>query len=153
MITCAIGNQFPRFVSETFEGKSVTVPDDFAGKYVVVYFYPKDMTPGCTTEGIEFTQLLSEFRSAGAEVIGVSVDSPQSHGKFCAAHSLGVTLLTDAGGALGAQLGILRAIGFHERTTFVLDKNGTILKIYESVKPVGHSAKVLEYVRTLHNKV
>lgn len=149
MLNIHEGNMFPSFESRVANARNVAVPKDYAGKYVVIYFYPKDMTSGCTREGIEFTKLLSEFRELDAEVVGVSVDSPESHSKFCAAHGLGVTLLTDEEGKLGTRLGILRSSGFHERTTFVLNPEGKIIKIYESVTAGGHAEKVLNFLKTI----
>lgn len=150
MVTLKQGEAFPVFSSKTFDEKTVIIPADFKGKHLVVYFYPKDMTSGCTIEGVDFTKLLPDFRKIGAEVVGVSVDSPESHKTFCAMNKLGITLLTDEGGVLGKKLGILRESGSHERTTFVLDQKGIILEIYESVKPAGHAAHVLEYCKSLN---
>lgn len=140
------GNMFPGFTSRVFNGNDIAIPKDYAGKYLIVYFYPKDMTSGCTREGIEFTKLLSEFKKLNAEIVGVSVDSPESHNKFCAVHGLGVTLLTDEDGKLGTRLGILRPSGSHERTTFILDPEGNIVKIYESVTVGGHAQNVLDFL-------
>src|SRR3989344_3542651 len=147
MINIKVGGIFPKFISNTFRGKKVQIPDDFKDRYLVLYFYPKDMTSGCTTEGIEFSKLIPDFEKVGTSVIGISVDSPESHEKFCNANNLAVTLLTDKNGELGNKIGILRESGSHERTTFILDKSGKIIKIYESVAAGGHASKVLDFLK------
>ena len=117
----------------------------FKGKRTVLYFYPKDDTPGCTTEAIEFTQLLPRFRALGVEVFGVSADTASSHKKFCEKYNLGVPLLSVSLDEI-KNLGILSDSGKSaKRTTFILDKKGKVEKIYENVKAKGHARVVLHY--------
>lgn len=117
----------------------------FKGKRTVLYFYPKDDTPGCTTEAIEFTQLLPRFKALGVEVYGVSVDTASSHEKFCKKYDLGVPLLSTSIDEI-KNLGILSDSGKSaKRTTFILDKKGSVEKIYENVKAKGHAQSVLAY--------
>lgn len=116
------------------------------GKRSVVYFYPKDDTPGCTTEAIEFTQLLSRFKALGVAVYGISADTSSSHEKFCKKYHLEVPLLSASLDEI-KNLGILSDSGKSaKRTTFILDKKGNVEKIYENVKAKGHAQSVLEYL-------
>lgn len=119
----------------------------FKGKRTVIYFYPKDDTPGCTTEAIEFTQLLTRFKSLGVGVYGVSADTASSHEKFCKKYDLGVPLLSASVDEI-KNLGILSDSGKSaKRTTFILDKKGNIEKKYENVKAKGHAEAVLDYLQ------
>ena len=119
----------------------------FKGKRTVLYFYPKDDTPGCTTEAIEFTQLLPRFKALGVELFGISADTLASHEKFCKKYNLGVPLLTTSPAEI-KKLGILSDSGKSaKRTTFILDKKGKIEKIYENVKAKGHAKAVLDYLK------
>lgn len=124
------------------------------GKKVVVYFYPKDNTPGCTTEAIEFNALKSEFDGAGVTVVGVSPDPVASHQKFAAKHGLEFALAADP------ELQVLQAWGVWveksmygkkymgvERTTVLIGADGRIVRIWHKVKPAGHAAEVLEAAR------
>lgn len=118
----------------------------FKGKRTVLYFYPKDDTPGCTTEAIEFTQLLPRFKALSVDVFGVSADAKASHEKFCEKYHLGVSLLTASLEEI-KNLGILSDSGKSaKRTTFILDKRGHTEKIYENVKAKGHAKAVLGYL-------
>lgn len=117
----------------------------FKGKRTVLYFYPKDDTPGCTTEAIEFTQLLSRFKALDVEVYGISADTTSSHEKFCKKYHLGISLLSASLDEI-KNLGILSDSGKSaKRTTFILDKKGNVEKIYENVKAKGHAQSVLTY--------
>lgn len=120
----------------------------FKGKRTVVYFYPKDDTPGCTTEAIEFTQLLSQFKALGVEVYGISADTASSHEKFCKKYDLGVPLLSASLDEI-KNIGILSDSGKSaKRATFILDKKGGVEKIYENVKAKGHAQVVLKYLQS-----
>ena len=123
---------------------------DFLGKPVVLYFYPKDDTPGCTTEACGFRDQYKEYTDAGILVIGVSPDSSQSHMKFKAKYDLPFMLLADEGHKvcdLYGVWGLKKAMGREYegvfRTTFLISPEGKILKVFEGVKPDGHSAEVL----------
>ena len=129
---------------------------DFHGKWLVLYFYPKDETPGCTTEACSFRDARDTLAGMGAEIVGISKDDASSHEKFKANHSLNFTLLSDPGGttieAYGAwgpkmfgHLGILRK-------TFLIDPEGVVQKVYGRVTPVGHGSKVIEDLAKLQAK-
>lgn len=144
-----IGKKAPAFSLESSAGETRTLAD-YAGKYLVLYFYPRDNTPGCTTEAIEFTRQLPELTRLGAVVAGVSKDSIGSHQKFIDKHQLGVELLSDPGGemleAYGAwgeklmygkkKMGIIRS-------TAVVDPDGAVLLHYPKVRARGHAEAVL----------
>ncbi len=123
---------------------------DFLGKPVVLYFYPKDDTPGCTTEACGFRDQYKEYSDAGVLVIGVSPDSSQSHMKFKAKYDLPFMLLADEGhkvcelyGVWGRKKAMGREYDGVFRTTFLISPQGKIIKVFEGVKPDGHSAEVL----------
>ena len=126
------------------------------GKPVVLYFYPKDDTPGCTTQACSFRDLKGEYDAAGAVILGVSKDDKGSHGKFTQKFSLNFPLLADTDGALCEAYGVWveknnygkKYMGI-ERTTFVIDAEGKIAKVFPRVKVDGHGEKVLEAVRAL----
>ncbi len=139
----------PDFELLNTEGKKIRL-SDFAGKPVVLYFYPKDDTPGCTTEACNFRDDYEEYRKGGIEIIGVSPDSVKSHTKFMSKHSLPFLLLADEDHKVcetydvwqkkkmfGKEyLGVLR-------TTFLIDKDGNVVKVFKGVKPANHSKEVI----------
>ena len=142
-----VGDKFPAFSGESQHGETIDLAD-FQGKQkVVIYFYPKDRTPGCTREAIDFDRKYDEFQEAGAALIGVSVDPLDSHKEFSMQCGLRFPLLSDDGRKLGEQLGILNEKGMTKRTTFVLAKDGTVEKIYEVNQVDGHADEVLDFVR------
>jgi peroxiredoxin Q/BCP len=126
---------------------------DFAGKKVVVYFYPKDDTPGCTVEACNFRDSLSGITSHNAAVIGISRDSQDSHRKFKNKYKLNFLLLSDDDGSVCKEYGVLveknmygrKSVGI-QRSTFVIDEKGIIKKIFPKVTPDGHAAEVLRYL-------
>lgn len=129
---------------------------DFAGKPVVLYFYPRDDTPGCTKEAIGFTEMGDDFAAAGATVLGVSKDTVAKHEKFRAKHDLGVALLSDAEGDVGERYGVWveknmygkKSMGI-ERATFLIGSDGNIARVWRKVKVPGHVEEVLDAVRAL----
>ncbi|ASA77599.1 peroxiredoxin [Thermococcus sp. 5-4] len=140
------------------EGKKVSLREVLGGKWTVLYVYPKDNTPGCTTEAKEFTELLSEFERLGFQVVGVSKDSVKSHMKFKEKHGLKVRLLSDpevklikALGAWGKKKRYGKAYEGVIRSTFIFDPNGEIVWKKLNVRAKGHAAKVLEEARKLVN--
>lgn len=150
------GDPMPDIALETPEGGTVR-PSDFAGKPAVIWFYPKDNTPGCTTEAKDFTVLADEFAKAGVALLGVSKDPADKHRKFIAKHDLAVPLATDAAeGGLSDALGIWtekqlygkKFIGM-VRTTYLLDADGRIARVWDKVKVAGHAAEVLEAAQAL----
>ncbi len=135
--------------TETFRRLS-----DFRGRPVVLYFYPKDDTPGCTTEACSFRDDYSAFVDSDVVILGVSPDSPQSHKKFKEKYSLPFHLLADEGHkicSIYGVWGVKKLYGKeHEgvlRTTYIIDKNGKIVKVFENVKPAEHSFEVLSAVK------
>lgn len=148
-VTLSAGDTAPNFSLENQDGVSVNLKD-FIGKKVVLYFYPKDNTPGCTTEACEFSALYDEFIAADTVIIGVSPDSVKSHAGFMSKQSLKHILLSDPEREVAKIYGVWQVrknygkeyLGI-VRTTFVIGKDGKILKVYKSVKAKDHAAKVL----------
>ena len=129
---------------------------DQRGKKLVVYFYPKDNTPGCTVEGADFRDCYAAFRKAGAEVVGVSRDSIQSHEGFKAKMKFPFELLSDADEGLCAQFGVIKMKSMYgkkvrgiERSTFVIDGEGRLAREWRGVKVPGHVEEVLSFVKNL----
>lgn len=134
-------------VDETGTSRSLS---DYRGMPVVLYFYPKDDTPGCTKEACSFRDEYAAYRDAGVVILGVSPDSPKSHAKFKEKYNLPFTLLADEGHQVCEAYGVwgLKKFMGREyegvfRTTFVIDENGVVRKVFPNVKPDGHSAEVL----------
>jgi thioredoxin-dependent peroxiredoxin len=121
---------------------------DYRDTNVVLYFYPRDNTPGCTVEGKEFRELYEQFRVLDCAVIGVSTDSVESHRNFAEKHALPFLLLADIGGELAGAFGVLER-GRARRATFVLDREGRVARSFLEVTPRGHAQRVLNFVRTL----
>ncbi len=150
------GQSAPEFTSVNQDGDPVGLAQ-FRGKQnVVLYFYPKDDTPGCTVEANEFTALLDDFAAADTVVLGVSKDSCEKHRKFIAKHGLRVELLADTDGALCEAYGTWGKRKFMGReylgigrSTFVIDKQGKLVHVDYRVKAKGHAAAILEIVRGL----
>ncbi len=150
-----VGKKAPSFCLPDFEGKEHCL-SDFAGKWVVLYFYPKDNTSGCTKEAKGFSEKLDEFKKLNAEIIGVSKDSPQSHKKFIDKHGLTILLLSDedhkvleAYGAWGKKKNYGREYFGTIRTTVLIAPDGTVKKIWKKVRVAGHVDKVLETLKEL----
>jgi len=134
-------------LDETGTSRSLS---DYRGTPVVLYFYPKDDTPGCTKEACSFRDEYAAYRDAGVVILGVSPDSPKSHAKFKEKYNLPFTLLADEGhhvcetyGVWGLKKFMGREYEGVFRTTFVIDENGVVRKVFPNVKPDGHSAGVL----------
>jgi peroxiredoxin Q/BCP len=149
------GSDAPEF-DLAVDGGRVSLAD-LAGRTVVLYFYPKDDTPGCTREGIEFSQSASDFEAANAVVIGVSKDSVASHAKFKAKHQLAPTLASDPDGAVVERYGAWVQKSMYgktymgvDRSTFLIDGHGVIRRIWRKVRVPGHVAEVLDAVRALN---
>ena len=120
---------------------------DFKGRWLVLYFYPKDGTPGCTKEAETFTSMIDQFHDQGAEVIGVSTDSEESHQKFKEKHNLKVHLLSDPGGKLARKFGIKIIFGMCSRDTVLINPQGKVEGIYKGVNPKGSPQKMLDYIK------
>lgn len=147
-----VGQTAPAFTAPRDGGDMVSL-SDYAGKKVVLYFYPRDDTSGCTKEAIEFTGLSDEFDQANTVVIGVSKDSVKKHDKFRDKHELGVVLVSDEETSICEDYGVWKEKAMYgktymgiERTTFLIDGNGKILHIWPKVKAAGHAEAVLEAV-------
>jgi peroxiredoxin Q/BCP len=121
---------------------------DFRGHNVVVYFYPKDDTPGCTVEGKEFRDSYEQFQALDCVVIGVSTDSVERHRAFAEKHALPFILLADEDGKLASAFGVLNG-KYAARSTFVLDSDLRVRRAFHDVTPRGHAAQVLSFMRTL----
>lgn len=150
------GQKAPDFALPAVGGRTVRL-SDFAGKKVVVlYFYPKDDTPGCTKEACFFRDIRAEFEAAGAEILGVSVDSIASHKRFAEKHHIPFPLLSDETKKVVNDYGVWVEKSMYgkkyfgtERTTFVIDKKGVIQKVWRKVKVEGHVDEVLDFVKSL----
>jgi len=151
-----VGEALPDIALETPDGGSVK-PSDFVGKKLVVFFYPKDDTPGCTTENIDFSRLAPEFDQAGVALLGVSKDPPKKHQKFAEKHGLVAPLASDAeSGGLSDALGIWtekqnygRTYMGMVRTTYLVGADGKIARVWDKVKVKDHAAQVLEAAKAL----
>jgi peroxiredoxin Q/BCP len=138
----ASGSAAPGFTLTSQEGKPVSL-DDFRGKWVVLYFYPKDMTTGCTIEAHNFQRDLAQYDKKNAAILGVSVDTVDSHREFCTKESLTFKLLADSGKTVTEKYGSLGPSGMAARNTFLIDPKGVIRKVYLRVSPGPHSEEVL----------
>ncbi len=150
-----VGEQAPDFCLPNQDGEEICLRD-FRGKWVVLYFYPKDNTPGCTTEALDFTALKEEFEKEGAVILGVSPDSIKRHQNFIAKKNLTITLLSDEDKEVLKKYGIwqLKKNFGKEymgvvRTTFLIDPDGKIAYIWEKVKVKNHAKEVLEKLKEL----
>ena len=121
---------------------------DFAGRWLVLYFYPRDFTEGCTIEARGFQRDLAAFHKAGATVVGVSADSAESHAEFCGSESLAYPLLSDPGGQVSKAYGSWIP-PFSQRHTFLIDPDGVLRQIWVAVRPSGHSQEVLSSLKSL----
>ena len=145
----AVGSVAPDFKLNSQEGTSISL-HDYKGKWVILYFYPKDMTSGCTIEAHGFQRDLAQYDAKGAVVLGVSVDSVDSHKEFCAKDSLTFKLLSDTTHEVVNKYGSLMTYGTGDkamtmaaRNTFLINPKGVIVKVYTNVKPTPHSEEVL----------
>lgn len=150
-----VGSPAPEFALPDQDGHTVRL-DDFAGRPLVLYFYPKDDTSGCTAEALDFSALAEDFAAAGATVLGVSPDSVKSHGKFRDKHALTIPLVSDEEKTMLDAYGVWAEKSMYgrkymgvERTTMLVDRAGSIARIWSKVKVKGHAAEVLAAVRAL----
>ncbi|MGL4279839.1 MAG: peroxiredoxin [Albidovulum sp.] len=149
------GDMAPDFSLPRDGGGEVSLRGLFPKK-VVLYFYPKDDTPGCTTEALDFTRLADEFAAAATVVVGMSKDSVKAHDKFCRKHGLGIILASDEGSDMSERYGVWGEKSMYgktflgiERTTFLIDGTGRIARIWPKVKVNGHAEEVLDAARAL----
>lgn len=155
MTSLAPGQPAPPFSLPVGEDRSLTLAD-YAGRALVVYFYPKDDTSGCTAEAIDFNKLRPAFEAAGCALLGVSPDSLASHAKFARKYELGFDLGADTGKATLEAYGVWVEKSMYgrkymgvERTTVLIDKNGQIARVWSKVKVPGHAAEVLAAAQAL----
>jgi thioredoxin-dependent peroxiredoxin len=148
-----IGQSAPTFTAPDREGKHNSL-EDFQGRWLVLYFYPKDNTPGCTTEAIEFTAKLPEFLALDAQVVGISPDSIASHGKFIDKQKLAIMLLSDPEHQIAENYGVWQLKKFMGkeymgivRSTFTIDPSGKIVKIWSNVRVKNHVDTVLQELK------
>ena len=144
-----VGERAPDFILEADDGREVTL-SSYRGKKVILYFYPKDGTPGCTTEAKEFRDTVKEFEKENAVILGVSKDSVKSHQRFKQKHALPFTLLSDPKGKVLDLYGVWKKKSLYgrsfmgtERTTFLINEEGVVEKVYRKVKAKGHAQTCL----------
>jgi thioredoxin-dependent peroxiredoxin len=151
MSQLAEGAPAPDFTMRDADGKILKLSDLKGKKNVAVYFYPKDFTPGCTTEAAEFSKDYQKFAGAGIEIVGISPDSEDSHDKFRNKMGIPYPLVSDSEKEVAKAYGVYGMKSFMgreymgvKRSTFLVDKSGKILRVFEKVKPAGHSKEVME---------
>jgi thioredoxin-dependent peroxiredoxin len=146
------GKGFPEFSLQNQDGKTVKL-GDFAGKWLVLYVYPKDDTPGCTIQGKSFTATKQEFDDAGIAVVGVSADDVASHKDFCNKFAFTIDLLADPNHELLDAAGVgqseYKGTMYWDRTSFVIDPQGTLRKVYLKVNPEGHERVLLNDIKAM----
>jgi len=147
-----VGQRFPDFRLQNQDGRNVTL-DDFANKWLVVYVYPKDDTPGCTIQGKSFTATKQEFDDANIAVVGVSEDDVESHKSFCNKFAFTIDLLADPNHELLQAAGVgqsdYKGTMYWNRTSFVIDPSGNLRKVYEKVNPEGHERVLLDDIKSM----
>jgi len=155
MSTVAVGSRVPPFTATDADGRPWKLIDA-RGSRLVLYFYPRDMTSGCTLEARSFRDLHGEFRRAGVSVVGISRDSAASHQKFRSKENLGFELLSDEDETLCRLFDVIRDRNMYgrkvrgiERSTFLIDEAGTLVRAWRKVKVAGHAAEVLQAAKSL----
>jgi thioredoxin-dependent peroxiredoxin len=146
-----VGKSAPEFTLTTNEGNQASLKD-FRGRWVVLYFYPKDFTSGCTLEAHNFQADLAKYQALNAVILGVSVDTAESHKSFCAKEGLAFKLLSDPEGKISETYGSVmeyQGAKLSARNTFIIDPQGKVAKIFMKVKPSGHSEEVLTALANL----
>ena len=154
MSTLAIGDMAPDFTLPKSGGGNISL-SGYSGHYVIIYFYPKDDTPGCTKEAIAFTELLPEFKKLGADILGVSKDTVTKHDKFIAKHELGIPLASDESGEMIERYGSWVEKKMYgktymgiDRSTFLIGPDGRFVEIWRKVRVKGHVETVLETLKS-----
>ena len=147
-----IGQKFPDFSLENQDGKTKSL-QDYAGRWLVLYVYPKDDTPGCTIQGQSFTATKQEFERAGVTVVGISADDVKSHKDFCNKFAFTIDLLADPQAKLLTAAGVgqseWKGTMYWDRTTFLIDGKGVLRKIYNKVNPDGHEKVLLNDIQEM----
>ncbi|MFT6361214.1 MAG: peroxiredoxin Q/BCP [Candidatus Paceibacteria bacterium] len=147
--------QAPTITTTDHAGNTINL-SQYRGQKVFLYFYPKDMTPGCTTEALGFQDLYKEFKKENTEILAVSKDSQSSHQKFCDKHGLNFPILMDEDTKIAEDYGVWKEKSMFGKTymgisreSFLINEEGVILKHWDKVKPAVHPQEVLEYIRSL----
>jgi thioredoxin-dependent peroxiredoxin len=140
-MSLAVGTKAPTFTTQDTSGKTVSL-ENYAGKTVVLYFYPKDDTPGCTKQACSFRDNYTAYQNKDITVFGVSMDNVDSHQKFTEKFSLPFPLLADTNGAIAKAYGVDGG-GYAKRVTFVIDETGNVAKVYDTVKTETHASDIL----------
>lgn len=154
-MTISVGKKAPSFTAKATNDKTVSLKD-FKGRYLVIYFYPKDNTPGCTQEGQDFRDLYAEFQALDADIIGVSKDSLRTHSNFKAKYALPFDLISDEDESLCQAFGVIQLKKLYgkeylgiERSTFLIGPDGTLLAEWRKVKVKDHAKAVLDALKAL----
>ena len=142
-----VGEVAPGFTAADHDGKAVDL-DDLKGRWVVLYFYPKDDTRGCTIEAKEFTELYSDFLENDALVYGISADTKESHCDFRDKYELKIPLIPDEEHNIMSLYDVKVSNGYASRDTIVIDPSGKVAKTYRKVNPVGHAKEVLDFIKS-----
>ncbi|WP_142829778.1 thioredoxin-dependent thiol peroxidase [Planococcus soli] len=158
-MTALEGTHAPEFSLKNEAGETVSLKDFSGSKYVVLYFYPKDMTPGCTTQACDFRDAEADFSALNAVILGVSADSEDQHNKFIEKHGLPFSLLVDEDHQVSEDYGVWveknkdgeKSMGI-ERATYLIDPTGTVVKEWRKVKVPNHIQDVLETLKTISNQ-
>jgi thioredoxin-dependent peroxiredoxin len=150
------GKPAPAFSLTAQNGETLTLKDLTARGNLVLYFYPKDLTPGCTTEACDFRDNIAEMREAGAQIVGISADSSAMHDRFIAKHELNFPLLSDPDNRVSKAYGVYKMKSLYgreymgiERTTFIIDRKGVIRRVFPKVKVNGHADAVVAALQSL----
>ncbi len=148
--------QAPRFTVSNQRGEKVSLTKELEKHMVLLYFYPKDMTPGCTLEGIGFSERIKKFEKLGVKVFGISADSVDRHAKFCEKESLAIDLLSDEDKKVCEKYGVWVEKSMYgkkymgiSRESFLIGKNGKVIRHWTKIKPATHPEEVLEFVKLL----
>lgn len=150
------GRKAPDFTLGDAAGKTVALKDLIGSSNLVLYFYPRDMTPGCTAEACSFRDNIEPIKALGANVVGISADSSESHARFAGHHGLNFPLLADPGNKVSARYKVYKMKSLYgrefmgiERTTFIIDKSGVVRRVFPKVKVGGHTEEVIAALKEL----
>jgi peroxiredoxin Q/BCP len=145
------GDKVPDYRLLADNGKYINL-SNYRGKWIILYFYPKDNTPGCTKEAKTFSDLYDEFKKENAVIFGINTDDIKSHQKFKKKHNLKITLLSDKKGKVAKDFGVRVILGFCHRDTILINTEGKVEKIYRGVDPEGNPKEILNYIRNKNKK-